>query len=323
MASTSSGKPGRAYLIATVLTVLAVAALWNPASAHVHVRLAGAPASAKDAPGAEPLLQHVHGLAYTPDGGALLVSSHTGFAAFRGDGWAEIDGPIHDFAGFAMTQSAIYASGHPVPGSALPDPLGLVKSADLGRNWTPLALGGQADLHSIAAGYRSGSIYVLTDRPNPLMQVPGLHHSTDEGRTWRRRAAHGLKGRTLGSAVHPVDPGVVAVASDAGLYISRDSGENFALLDGSQAVTAVTFGHGGTTIWYARAVRRELVLASLEKRFRQVIRLPRIGLDYVTHLAQNPVDHRTLAVATDRRHVFVTSDSGKSWRQIAKDGDLP
>ena len=29
------------------------------------------------------------------------------------------------------------------------------------------------------------------------------------------------------------------------------------------------------------------------------------------------------AIATDRRHVFVTKDAGKAWRQIAKDGDLP
>jgi hypothetical protein len=314
----------RACRMAVALGAFALTAFCNPVAAHIHVPLAGgAPPLARGGPEAEPLLQHVHGLAYTPDGGALLVSSHTGFAAFRGDGWSEVDGPVHDFAGFAMTQSAIYASGHPVPGRGLPDPLGLVKSMDLGRSWVPLALGGEADLHWIAAGYRSGAIYVFAEKPNPLMQVPGLYRSEDEGRTWRRKAAHGLKGRMFGIAAHPLDEGMAAIASDAGLYVSRDEGENFTLLDGSQAVTAVAFDHGGTSIWYAKAVRRELVVASLENRSRQIIRLPRIGLDYVTHLAQNPVDHRILAVATDRRHVFVTNDRGRRWRQIARDGDLP
>lgn len=324
MAVATTSELAWACRIAAALAVLALAVLWNPAAAHVHVPPgSGSTAAARSAPEAGPLLQHVHGLAYTPEGDALLVSSHTGFAAFRGEGWSEVSGPIHDFAGFAMTHAAIYASGHPLPGSGLPDPLGLVRSADLGRSWVPLSLGGLADFHWIAAGYRTGSIYVLAEKPNPLMQAPGLYRSEDEGRTWRRRAAHGLKGRTFGIAAHPLDEGMVAIASDAGLYLSRDEGESFALLDGSQAVTAVAFDHGGTSVWYAKSVRRELVVASLEKPARQIIRLPSIGLDYVTHLAQNPVDHRILAVATDRRHVFVTNDRGRRWRQIARDGDLP
>ena len=53
------------------------------------------------------------------------------------------------------------------------------------------------------------------------------------------------------------------------------------------------------------------------------IRLPPMGLDYATHVAQNPADPRVLAIATDRRHAYVTGDGGSTWRQIAKDGDLP
>ena len=88
-------------------------------------------------------------------------------------------------------------------------------------------------------------------------------------------------------------------------------------------MTAVAFDLEGGRQRYARAVRRELISAPLDSRARTVIRLPPLGLDYATHIAQNPKDGRSLAIATSRRHVYITNDGGSKRRQIAKDGDLP
>lgn len=299
--------------------LLVAAAALGPATVLAHVHY---PDSRSTRP-AEPLLVHVHGLAFSPDGKALLVPAHTGLMAFRDDGWTEVDGPIHDFAGFSLAERAIYASGHPPPGSSLPNPLGLVKSVDLGASWVPLALGGEADFHFLAAGYRSNAIYVRSTEPNSAMPIPGLHLSVDEGKTWQRRISRGLEGEVFSIAVHPQNVGTLAVATDRGLYLSRDSGESFKRVDGRRAVTAVSFDPDGRNLRFARAIRRELVSAALDGRSRTVIRLPSIGLDYVTHIALSPADQRLLAIATDRRHVFVTTNVGKTWRQIAKDGDLP
>ena len=306
--------------------LLAVAAAMASATvlAHVHTSSPGSGyPNSRSARPAEPLLFHVHGLAFSPDGKELLVPAHAGLAVYRDDGWSEVNGPIHDFAGFSLTERAIYASGHPPPGSSLPDPLGLVKSTDLGRNWVSLALGGEADFHFIAAGYRSNAIYVRSTAANSAMPVPGLHLSVDDGKTWRRQTARGLEGEVFGIAAHPQDARTLAVATDKGLYVSRDAGETFKGFDGRQAVTAVAFDLDGRNVRYARAIRRELVSAALDSRSRTVILLPPIGLDYVTHIAQSPADQRWFAIATDRRHVFVTKDVGKVWRQIARDGDLP
>lgn len=304
--------------------VVAIALTAAPVLAHLHVPSpsSGYPNSRSARP-AEPLLFHVHGLAFSPDGKSLLVPAHTGLAAFRDDGWSEVNGPIHDFAGFSLTERAIYASGHPPPGSSLPNPLGLVKSIDLGKSWVPLALGGEADFHFLAAGYRSNAIYVRSTEANSAMPVPGLHLSVDDGKTWRRQIARGLEGNVLGIVAHPQDATTLAVATDKGLYLSRDTGKTFKRFDGRQAVTAVAFDLDGRNVRFARAIRRELVSAALDSRSRTVILLPSIGLDYVTHIAQSPADQRLFAIATDRRHVFVTNDAGKAWRQIAKDGDLP
>ena len=271
---------------------------------------------------AEPVLFHVHGLSFSSDGKAILVPSHYGLAVYRDGSWSEVNGPIHDFAGFSVSESAIYASGHPPQGSALPDPLGLVKSTDEGRTWQSLALGGETDFHLIAAGYRSNAIYVLNTQPNSAMPAPGLYLTRDEGKTWRHAAARGLDGEILGLAAHPREAETLAAATDRGLYLSRDAGKRFSRLDRG-AFTAVTFDLEGKRLHYARAIRRELISAPLDGRARTLMRLPPLGLDYVTHVAQNPKDERSLAIATDRRHVYIMNDDGSKWRQIAKDGDLP
>lgn len=309
-----------AVLFSATVAVMASAT----ALAHVHTPLAGSGyPNSRSARPAEPLLFHVHGLAFSPDGKSLLVPAHTGLAAFREDGWSEVDGPIHDFAGFSLAERAIYASGHPPPGSSLPNPLGLVKSTDLGKSWVSLALGGEADFHFLAASYRSNAIYVRSTEANSAMPIPGLHLSVDDGKSWRRRNGAGLEGDVFGIAAHPRDARTLAIATDKGLYLSRDAGETFKRFDGRQAVTAVTFDLDGLNVRFARAIRRELISATIDGRSRTVVLLPSIGLDYVTHIAQSPADQRLLAIATDRRHVFVTKDVGKAWRQIAKDGDLP
>ena len=274
---------------------------------------------------AQPLLEHVHGLAYAPDGKALFVPGHTGLAVFRDASWSEVDGPIHDFAGFSMAEGAMYASGHPPAGSPLPDPLGLVKSTDGGRTWRHLALGGEADFHWVAAGYRSATVYVLSTQANSAMPRPGLHWTRNEGRTWQRAAQRGLDAglQVYGLAAHPHEAGTLAIATPRGLYLSTDAGDTFRRVSAGLAVTAVTFDYDGKHVLYASAVRRQLLTAPLAGGKHRVTRLPKIGFDYATHIAQNPADPGTLAVATDRRHVFVTGNAGKDWRQIARDGDLP
>jgi hypothetical protein len=43
--------------------------------------------------------------------------------------------------------------------------------------------------------------------------------------------------------------------------------------------------------------------------------------DAVTYIAQNPVHRQVWAIATYKRNVYVSSDNGQTWQQIAKAGE--
>lgn len=272
---------------------------------------------------AEPLLIHLHGLAFSPDGRSLLASSHAGLTAWGGESWShELESGI-DITGFAVTARALYASGHPPPGSALRNPLGLAGSVD-GTRWQALALEGEADFHLIAASYRAQAIYVLSHLPNRVMPAPGVHLTRDEGATWARAAARGLAGEVLALAAHPTDPATVAAATDRGLFVSTDAGQRFRRLYGRQAATAVAFALDGRRVLFTPALSNEILFLALGSSGpRGAIRLPPMRGDYATHLALHPADARIVAVGSRRRDVYLSADGGSTWRQIAREGDLP
>jgi hypothetical protein len=268
----------------------------------------------------EPILHHVHGLAFTPDGGALIVPAHIGIAVYRDGRWSRAPGPLHDFMGFSVTRQAIYTSGHPAPGSALRNPLGLMKSVDGGKTWRSLGLVGEADFHEMAAGFRTNVVYVVNTEPNSRMPRPGLYYTTDDGKTWTRSAAAGLAGQLINVAVHPTEAGTVAAAATGGLHLSRDFGASFRRLGRSYPVTAVLFDLDGKHVYFVDRDAGTLQRVSLDGRENAALRLPEIEKDFVLYIAQNPARPNELAFATRARHVFLSADGGRSWKQIAREG---
>ena len=264
---------------------------------------------------------HGHGLSFSADGTALLAPSEEGLAVYEDAGWYRPAGDNGSFSGFSASAHALYSSGHPSPGRAA---RGLLRSTDGGRSWQPLALQGEADFPVLAAGYRSGAIYVLHAAGSATLARPGIYATRDEGKSWRRADAKGLTGEIHGLAAHPVEPAVLAVASASGLYVSRDGGESFRRLDRRGPVTAVAFDLQGKRLRYARALSSELIESALDGRERRTFGLPKLEGDYVTCLAQNPKDERALALATRRRDVYLTTDGGAHWQRIwnsSKEGE--
>jgi hypothetical protein len=275
----------------------------------------GAPASA------EPILHHVHGLAFTPDGGALVVPAHIGLAVYRDGRWSSAPGPAHDFMGFSVAKNAIYTSGHPAPGSPLRNPLGLIKSTDGGKTWQQLSLYGEADFHDIAVGYQTNVVYVISGWANSQMPQPGIYYTRDEGKTWKRSELGGISSPINSIAAHPGDAATVALGTMSGPYLSRDFGQRFRRVGPGKAVTAVFFELDGKHLLFASEDASALVRVALDGGSNQNLKLPALASDFVAYIARSPADRKELAIATRKRHVFISKDAGKTWKQIAKNGE--
>ena len=272
---------------------------------------------------AELVLPHVHGLAFSADGKALLAAVHVGVAEYRDGRWSRAPGPAHDFMGFSVARSAIYSSGHPAPGAPLRNPLGLVKSTDGGATWRALGLAGEADFHAMAVGYGTNAAYVVAGMPNSAMPERGLYYTTDDAASWTRADARGLDSRILAVAAHPTDPGTVAVGAERGVYWSRDFGKTFRRSETARPVTAVLFPHDGKQLLYAEYGNSTLLGLAQDGTVKAAGELPPLEGAAVAYIAQSPANPALLAIATYQRDVYLSRDGGKVWTRIAHEGKAP
>jgi hypothetical protein len=266
-------------------------------------------------------LTHVHGLAYSADGKQLIVPSHHGLAIYENGKWNKAPGPQHDYMGFSATAKHLYSSGHPAPGSGLTNPFGLIRSADGGKSWTKLGLEGESDFHLLATGWNTNAIYVWNAASNSRMKQKGLHFTTNDGLAWKRAGAAGLDGDPIALAVHPDDTAIVAVATSKGVYLSRDAGETFKPRATGVEGVAVFFDLDGKHLWYgAYDGQPKLVRVLLAGGLKAEIQLPPLAQDAVAYIAQNPARRSEYAIATYKRNVYLSPDSGKTWNRIADNG---
>lgn len=266
-------------------------------------------------------LTHVHGLAYGGDGTRIYVPSHHGLAVYEDGKWRKAAGPQHDFMGFVATEDRFYSSGHPAPGSGLSNPFGLIRSSDGGKTWAQLGLQGETDFHLLAASHGTNAIHVFNPAPNSRMPSPGLYRTTNDGLAWQRSRAEGLTGKPIALASHPQDPARMAVASSTGVHLSKDSGDSFRQIASAEAL-AVFFDLDGKHLWHSSFVSSSaLTRTELASGLSTAIALPPLGKDAVSYVAQNAKKHNEYAIATFKRNVFVSQDSGKTWTQIAKEGE--
>ena len=198
-----------------------------------------APRTATQAPTVEELalsevLDHVHGLHVRADG-VLLAGTHTGVVAVDpGGAVTRVGSDRHDLMGMTGIPGTdtLVSSGHPGAGSGLPNPLGLVISADGGTTWSTRALAGEVDFHALAS---DGETVAGVDGHR------GLLISSDGGVTFRRGAA-------IAPAALAITPiGIWATTSD-GLQRSTDGGRDFTAVQDGPLLVLIASGADGS-LW--------------------------------------------------------------------------
>ena len=266
-------------------------------------------------------LTHVHGLSYSADGRRIMIPSHHGLAVFEAGKWSKAPGPQHDYMGFVATATSLYSSGHPAPGSGLPDPLGLMRSADGGKSWASLGLQGETDFHVLAASWSAKAVYVWNPAPSSRMRRQGLHHTIDDGFTWKEAAALGLRSPPQALAVHSEKGSIVAAATAEGVYLSTDSGQRFKPMATDTRGLSVFFDLDGEHLWYSTFDGRpHLARVPLAGGSPASVPLPTLDRDAVAYIAQNPARRSEYSIATFERSIYLSVDTGRTWTAIAIGG---
>jgi len=227
-------------------------------------------------------------VAVNPADGRVFLATHDGLFRYDAAGATRI-GPVIDLMGFTVAgPDHFYASGHPGPGTDLPEPVGLIESTDGGRTWSLRSRQGQSDFHALTASTAGvvgfdGTLRVSSDettwttldppvKPYALAASPdgsvllatsesGPARSTDGGTTWSR-----LEGAPLLQVVAWADAAtIVGVGPDGTVAVSTDGGVTWATRafagGAPQAVGAHTAAEGTLRVLVVTA---ETVMDSLD-----------------------------------------------------------
>jgi photosystem II stability/assembly factor-like uncharacterized protein len=175
---------------------------------------------------------HVHAVAVNPADNRVYLATHDGLFRYDPSGPRRV-GPVIDLMGFTVAgPNHFFASGHPGPGTDLPQPVGLIESTDGGRTWTPLSRLGQSDFHAMTA---AGAGVVGYD---------GTLRASTDGRTWT----------TLQPPVQPFalaaspDGRTLVATSESGPVRSTDRGDTWARLQRAPLLQYVAWAGADTVV---------------------------------------------------------------------------
>jgi hypothetical protein len=120
----------------------------------------------------------------------------------------------------------------------------------------------------------------------------------------------------MGYAVHPHDATMVVLATDGGLFLSSNNGDSFERIGPAGVVTAASFSPDGQHLYFGSSLLSRYDLASKEVLPMQYP--PLAAEDTIGYVAVNPVNPHEVAVATLGRDIFRSTDSRRTWKQIAQ-----
>lgn len=306
------GIVGAAVIGVAVLAVV----LWGPAGGN------------GPAPSSADRFMHLHGLA-APSWAAnrLYISTHSGLIEVDEAGqWRFISEERYDFMGFGHhpdQPSTMYSSGHPAPGSGLPNPIGFMRSEDGGVSWAPISLQGQVDFHVMSVSAADPNVIYGWNASGQA----GLYRSSDGGRTWDRLAAAELmsQGSVFAIATDPIDASRLLAGTSAGLWESTDGGESWNQLILGTPITAVSFAPDSGTTVLAYVADGQTGLVQIDDVEAAPTSTRPLGLvlppdDAVLYVAGN-LDSGVMYAGTAAASLFGTRDAGGTWEQLAREGE--
>jgi hypothetical protein len=187
------------------------------------------------------MASHVHAIVPDPERDGFLLGTHDGIFAASADGelLSRVGAYGFDAMGLTVVGEDLIASGHPRPDTPteLGDHnLGIIRSADAGESWEPVAFTGEKDFHALAAG-GDGTVYGLATDAIDILA------STDGGDSWAPTG-----GQLMAVGLVVTSGGNVVAATPDGLRVSTDGARSFQPWPGAPMLYALSVSPNGELI---------------------------------------------------------------------------
>lgn len=125
-------------------------------------------------------------------------------------------------------------------------------------------------------------------------------------------------------SVHPEKPSEIAVATETGVYVSKDYGNRFRAVLPDTPVSALNYGPSGALFvgTYEDHKAGLRVFNDLETKEWQTIQLPRLSEnDAVIHVGQHPQRAEALVIATGLNDIYQRETSESEWSVLYRSPD--
>jgi len=171
-------------------------------------------------------ISHIHSVRAFGD--QVILGTHEGLFRYVDQKTVQLMGPeIFDIMGLAVFGKKLYASGHPGPGSKLPEPVGLILSTDSGKSWKKLGLQGEVDFHLLESA--GADMYGVDSGSGNLL------YSNNAGKKWTSRG----KNVVSDIAVNPAKVGSALALRDGKLISTQNSFTKMRNVNSTPALTSL------------------------------------------------------------------------------------
>ena len=237
-------------------------------------------------------ISHIHSVRAFGD--QVILGTHEGLFRYVDQKTVQSMGPENfDIMGLAVFGKKLYASGHPGPGSKLPEPVGLLLSTDSGKTWKKLGLQGEVDFHLLESA--GADMYGVDSGSGNLL------YSNNAGKKWTSRG----KNVVSDIAINPEKVGSALALRDGKLISTQKSFTKMRAIESTLTFTSLDWINGSLLATRGKSLYRS---SDSGMTWKKISDFP----DSVSTVTQSS---KIIAVVAGNS-IFKSTDGGKTFKKM-------
>ncbi len=237
-------------------------------------------------------ISHIHSVRAFGD--QVILGTHEGLFRYVDQKTVQSMGPENfDIMGLAVFGKKLYASGHPGPGSKLPEPVGLLLSTDSGKTWKKLGLQGEVDFHLLESA--GADMYGVDSGSGNLL------YSNNAGKKWTSRG----KNVVSDIAINPEKVGSALALRDGKLISTQKSFTKMRAINSTLTFTSLDWISGSLLATGGKSLYRS---SDSGMTWKKISDFP----DSVSTVTQSS---KIIAVVAGNS-IFKSTDGGKTFKKM-------